>query len=150
MGLGELTRGQRHFLFLLSVEGEPLRVEFVRYEFDHLQAPEPRYGRLRVDGLRDILANKLAAMVERTAPKDYADVLFILRQPGFSRLGGMGDCQKKLGWPGLRHLLQRVFLYPERFRGWVETDPPISLAEAQEYYRGLTRSLVELDETPRD
>jgi hypothetical protein len=87
-------------------------------------------------------------MVERTEPKDYADVLFILRQPGFSLPGGMDDCRKKFGWPALRHLLQRAFLYPERFRGWVETDPPVSLAEAQGVFRELARSLIELDETP--
>jgi hypothetical protein len=136
--------------FLLSVGGEPLRVEFVRYQFDHLQAPEPRYGRLGVDGLRDILANKLSAMVERTEPKGYADVLFILREPGFSLLSGMEDCRRKFGWPGLRHLLQRAFLQPEHFRGWVETDPSVSLPEARAFFRELARSLVELEETRPD
>jgi hypothetical protein len=63
------------------VVGQPLRVEFVRYDVDHIEPPRPRYGPLRVDGLRDILANKLSAMVERTEPKDYADVLLLLRQP---------------------------------------------------------------------
>ena len=108
--------------------------------------PEPRYGRLRVDGLRDILANKLAAMVEGTEPKDYADVMFILRQPGFSLPRGMEDGRTKFGWPGLHHLLQRAFLYPEHFRGWVENDPPTALVEAREYFRDLARSLVDLDD----
>jgi hypothetical protein len=132
--------------FLLSVGGEPLRVEFARYDVDHLEAPEPRYGRLRVDGLRDILANKLSAMVERTEPKDYADVLFILRQPGRSLARGMEDCRRKFGWPGLDQLLQRAFLLPEHFKGWVDTDPPVSLEEAREFFRELTRSLVRLDD----
>jgi hypothetical protein len=43
-------RVQDRLGFLLHVGGEPLRVEFVRYEFDHLDAPVARYGRLRVDG----------------------------------------------------------------------------------------------------
>jgi hypothetical protein len=134
--------------FITRVAGYPLRVEFVRYEVEHLEPPQPRYGPLRVDGLRDILANKLSAMVERVEPKDYADVLFILRQPGFSLERGIEDCRKKFGWPGLQYLLQRAFLSPEQFAGWVETDPVVSLDEARVFFRDLARSLigVELDD----
>jgi Nucleotidyl transferase AbiEii toxin, Type IV TA system len=135
-------RQDDRFGFLLRVGGEPLRVEFVRYDFDHLDPPERRYGTLRVDGLRDILANKLSAMVERTEPKDFADVLFILRQPGFSLELGMEDCRKKFGWPGLRYLLQAAFLRPEQFKSWVTTDPPVTLNEARAFFRDLARSLI--------
>lgn len=133
--------------FIASVSGQPLRVEFVHYDFDPLEPPQPRHGPLRVDGLRDILANKLSAMVERVEPKDYADVFFILRQPGFSLERGMEDCRRKFGWPGLASLLQTAFLRSEQFKGWVETDPPVSLEEARRFFRELARSLIQLDES---
>ena len=128
--------------FLVRVAGEPLRVEFVHYDFDWLEPPLPRYGRLRVDGLRDILANKLSAMVERSDPKDYADLLHLLRRTQLTIEQGMEDCKTKFGWPGLPHLLQTAFLRVNELSGWPETDPPTSLDEARTFFRGVVERSV--------
>ncbi|HSL84474.1 MAG TPA: nucleotidyl transferase AbiEii/AbiGii toxin family protein [Thermoanaerobaculia bacterium] len=130
--------------FLVRVAGEPLRVEFVHYDFDWLDPPIARYGRLRVDGLRDILANKLSAMVERTDPKDYADLLHLLRRTDLTIEQGMRDCRTKFGWPGLPHLLQIAFLRVNELSGWPETEPPTTLDEARIFFRGLVESSVRL------
>jgi predicted nucleotidyltransferase component of viral defense system len=128
--------------FVARVAGEPLRVEFVHYDFDWIEPPVPRYRRLRVDGLRDILANKLSAMVERTDPKDYADVLHLLRRTPLTIEQGMADCKTKFGWPGLPHLLQGALLRVNDLSGWPETEPPTTLDEARAFFRGLAVSLV--------
>ncbi len=121
--------------FVVRIEGEPLRVEFVHYAFDPIEPPRPRYHDLRVDGLRDILANKLSAVVERTEPKDFADLLFLLRSTPLTLEQGMEDCRGKFGWPGLRHLLQTALLRVNRLSGWPETDPPTTLDEARVFLR---------------
>lgn len=134
----------RHRLgFVLWIHGESLRVEFVHYEFDWIEAPRPLYrDRLLVDGLRDILANKLSAVVERTDPKDYADLLLLLRQPSLTIEQGIQDCRAKFGWPGLRDLLQTALLRVDTLSGWPETEPATDLAEARSFFRDLVKRLA--------
>jgi hypothetical protein len=81
----------------------------------------------RVDSLRDLLANKLSAIIERTEGKDFADLHFLLRQPGLDLETGMTDAQTKFGWPAIRYLLQTAFLRIDRLEAWPETTPPVSL-----------------------
>jgi hypothetical protein len=132
--------------FVLRVRGEPLRVEFVHCDFEPLEPPRPRYGRLRVDGLRDILANKLSAVVDRVEPKDFADLFFLLHRPGIDLTRGISDCRRKFGWPGLEHLLQTAFLRAERLPGWPQTDPPSTREEAAEFFRDRVRDLIKLND----
>lgn len=128
--------------FIVQVAGAPLRVEFVHYDFDPVEPPLPRYGALRVDGLRDILANKLSAILERTEPKDFADLLFLLRTPPLTLERGIRDCKAKFGWPGLEHLVQTALLKVEALSGWPDTQPPTSLAEASAYLRRAVGTLA--------
>ena len=132
--------------FLLKLEREPLKVEFVHYDHDCIEPPRPRYGCLRVDGLRDILANKLSTIVERTEPKDYADLAVMLSRLGQSLDQGIEDCRRKFGWPGLEYLLQAALLRAETLTGWPTIEPPMLLTEAQSLFRHLARSLIRLDE----
>jgi hypothetical protein len=134
--------------FLLQVAVESLRVEFVHYDFDCIEPPQPRYGPLKVDGLRDILANKVSAIIERSEPKDYCDLLFLLRQPGLDLATGMADCRNKFGWPGLDYLLQTALLRVDSLSAWPQTKPVTTLAEARNHFRELARSLIKLDDAP--
>lgn len=118
-----------------------------REEADHGGAtdpPERRPGEVPVDSLRDILANKLSCLVERAEPKDFADVLFLLRRPELTLAQGMDDCELKFRWPGLRFLLQTAFLRIERVAPdeWPVTAPPVTLDEARRFFRDLVRSLI--------
>lgn len=128
--------------FVVQVAGAPLRVEFVHYDFDWIEPPVARYRGLRVDGLRDILANKLSAVIERTDPKDFTDLLFLLRDTDLSLEGGIEDCKAKFGWPGLHHLLQTALLKVGDLTGWPETEPPTSLDEARLFFRDAVRALA--------
>jgi predicted nucleotidyltransferase component of viral defense system len=131
--------------FVIRIEGEPLRVEFVHYAFDCIEPPVPRYGALKVDGLRDILANKLSAVIERTEPKDFADLCLLLRRPELGLTRGMADCKRKFGWSGLEYLLQAAFLRVDALRAWPELDPPLELEQARVFFREAARSLIRVD-----
>lgn len=128
--------------FIVRLSGEPLRVEFVHYDFEWIEEPAARYGRLRVDGLRDILANKLSAIVERTDAKDYADLLHILRRSSLTLEQGIDDCRAKFGWPGLDRLLQTALLRVDELPAWPDTEPPTTLGEARAFFREAVEDLV--------
>lgn len=137
-----LRRRDDRWGFLLEIQGQPLRVEFVRYEHDHIEPPQPLRGSLRVDGLRDLLANKLSAIIERTTGKDFADIVYLLRRPELTLEQGVADCRQKFGWPGLEYLLQPALLKVERVRDWPTLDPPLTQDEATRELRDYARVLV--------
>ncbi len=139
-------RVQDRYEFTIEVQGERLRVEFVHYDYDTIAKSDARFGRIRVDSLRDILANKLSAIIERTEGKDFADLYFLLRRPELSLEQGILDCQAKFGWPGLRILLQRAFLKAEGLEAWPRTQPPTTPEGARAFFREQARALIDLDE----
>lgn len=139
-------RVQQRLGFLVTVAGGPLKVEFVHYDFDHLEVPVARHGAVRVDGLRDICANKLSALIERVEAKDYADLLFLLRRPGVTVETAMEDCRAKFGWPGLRYALQAAFARVDQLPIWPELEPPIAIDEARTAFREFARVLIRLDD----
>lgn len=68
----------RHLFFFTYPEGE-LKIEFSRYAFDQLDSPTmDEFSGMRIDSLRDIAANKLAALLDRFDPKDFVDLYFLL------------------------------------------------------------------------
>lgn len=140
-------RVQDRLEFTVPLLGEWLRVAFVHYDFPALERRTLDAEGVPVDGLRDLLANRLSCLVERAEPKDFADVLFLLRVPGLTLAGGMDDCHAKFRWPGLRVLLQTAFLRIDRVApdAWPRTSPPVSLDEARAFFHALARSLIELD-----
>lgn len=142
-----MPRRHEHRLGLIvPLDGETIRVEFVHYDHQAILAPEPVLGALRVDGLRDILANKLSAIIDRTEPKDFADVYFLLQRPDLSLQQGIADARAKFGWPAIELLLQGAFLKIERMVGWPELTPVVTIQEAREAFRTWSRSLIRLEE----
>lgn len=137
-------RVQDRYEFTVPLRGERLRVEFVHYDFDRVSESGVAHGNLRVDSLRDIIANKLSAMIERVEAKDYADLYFLLQRPDVDLDQGIADCKRKFGWPGLRLLLQAAFLRVDKLRAWPETTPPTTLDQARTFFRDLARSLINL------
>jgi hypothetical protein len=56
-----------------------LKIDFVFYDFKHLESVNILDG-LAVDSIEDIAVNKLLAISQRTASKDYVDLYFLLKQ----------------------------------------------------------------------
>jgi hypothetical protein len=141
---GAITPHRVHdrYEFTVPLQGSALRVEFVHYDFDPVAKSDVRYLCVGVDSLRDILANKLSAIIERTEPKDYVDVFFLLSRPELSLTIGMEDCQKKFGWPGLNQVLQTSFLRVGALPDLPVTHPAVSTDELQTFFRDLAKTLV--------
>lgn len=140
------VRREHRLGLLVPLAGETVRVEFVQYDHPSIEPPLATIGALRVDGLRDILANKLSAIVDRTEAKDFADVYFLLERTGMSLAQGIADATAKFGWPAMDLLLQSAFLKLEELDAWPELTPPVTVEAARAAFRGWARSLIRLTE----
>jgi predicted nucleotidyltransferase component of viral defense system len=140
------VRREHRFGLLVPLRGETVRVEFVQYDHPFVEPPLPTLGALRVDGLRDILANKLSAMVDRSEAKDFADVYFLLERQRMSLEQGIADATAKFGWPAMHLLLQSAFLKIEGMTAWPVLSPPVAIEEARTAFRRWAKSLIRLDD----
>lgn len=59
--------------------GQLLKIDFVFYDFKHLE-PVNHLDTLAVDSIGDIAVNKLLALSQRTASKDFVDLYFLLKK----------------------------------------------------------------------
>lgn len=60
-------------------DGQLLKIDFVFYDFKHLE-PVNHLDTLAVDSIGDIAVNKLLALSQRTASKDFVDLYFLLKR----------------------------------------------------------------------
>lgn len=60
-------------------KNELLKIDFVFYDFKHLE-PVAILDGLAVDSIGDIAVNKLLALSQRTASKDFVDLYFLLKR----------------------------------------------------------------------
>ena len=56
-----------------------LKIDFVFYDFKHIE-PVNHLDSLVVDSIEDIAVNKLLALSQRTASKDFVDLFFLLKK----------------------------------------------------------------------
>jgi predicted nucleotidyltransferase component of viral defense system len=128
-------------IFLVEVDGESLEVEFTTYPFPHVEAPVRLASGLAVDALRDIAANKAAALADRHEPKDEIDVVFLLRSGAVADIAEAAAlAERKFGTPGFRRILERRLLAVSRTHP--PTTPPIAHEEIERTLRDAARSLV--------
>ena len=73
-----------------------VRLEFVRYAFQHLKKPKSWQG-ITVDSLDDIAANKTMALLERNEPKDVFDLYFLLKKGGYGVSKLLRMVERKFG-----------------------------------------------------
>lgn len=83
----------RRMFFLQTADGE-LKLEFTKYPFSQLD-PMNTVDGSRIDSLRDVSANKLAALVDRFDPKDFVDLYFILQDADLENI--RQDAEQKFG-----------------------------------------------------
>lgn len=60
-------------------DGQLLKIDFVFYDFKHIE-PINHLDMLAVDSIADIAVNKLLALSQRTASKDFVDLYFLLKK----------------------------------------------------------------------
>ncbi len=59
-------------------DGQLLKIDFVFYDFKHIE-PVNHLDTLAIDSVGDIAVNKLLALSQRTASKDFVDLYFLLK-----------------------------------------------------------------------
>lgn len=82
------------YQFFYKTGKKELKIEFTKYPFRQLEKPNFADG-IKIDSLRDIAANKLAAILDRFDPKDFVDIYFILKTKSFSLKKIKTDVEKK-------------------------------------------------------
>lgn len=134
-------------IFLVRIDGEPLEVEFTRYDFERLAEPQRLPEGFSVEDPLDLLANKIAALADRRDPKDEIDLYFLLGEadaPTFER--ALELAQRKFGIAGLRYIMQSRLLAVSKTHP--PTRPPVSREEIETRFRELVEKLVRDDAEP--
>lgn len=130
---------RRHTL-IRGTESEIL--DFVHEQAPQLDEHKDSFGIVRVDTLRDILANKIGTLVGRCEKKDIVD-LFFLERHGWRALDHLDDARRKEGGidPAvIAHLLQGVHF--ERLPDYMIAD--VAPAELEAFTRRLEREFSTL------
>ena len=109
----EYERKYDRKIFLLRFsESEIMKVEFTTYPFPRFERG-PVVDGVQIDSLKDILANKLAALTDRRDPKDYVDLYCALKRYSDLDLRQLArDAGVKFGVKGVEHILRGRFLEP--------------------------------------
>jgi predicted nucleotidyltransferase component of viral defense system len=134
-------------MFLIDVDGEPLEVEFTKYDFPRLASTVVLPEGLEVDDPADILANKIAALSDRLDPKDEVDLYFLLQEGNAVPFReALASAERKFQIAGLRYLIQsRLLSVAARHP---ETTPAVTRDEIVEKFRALVKELIAEDADP--
>lgn len=129
----------RH-LFFLKLADHELKMEFSHYPFKTLE-PTVKHSDsgIHIDSLRDLAANKLAALLDRFDPKDFVDLYFLLQARTLPDI--RKDAQKKfdmnigdLFLGSELSKVRRVEVLPKMLK-------PLSIQELKVFFTDLARSL---------
>jgi predicted nucleotidyltransferase component of viral defense system len=127
--------------FITAQDGEVVKLDFAQDTPYRLQPTEinPAFG-VQVDSALDIAANKLAALLDRAAEKDFVDIFFIHRELiQFTELLPLAR-EKQVGMDDywLAIALQRVRqveILPRMIK-------PVALSDLQPFFLQLARELM--------
>jgi len=132
----------RRIFLLPAAPGSALKVEFTRYPFPRCASGSEVDG-VRVDSLRDILANKLLALTERNEPKDFVDLYCGLQAAGAPSIDGLiADAERKFGVGGVRHMLRARFLGGTPPLGGLEMRTAVDPANVGRFFSETARRWV--------
>lgn len=125
----------------LFVGQEQLKVEMINDVPSHIGAIIDHPELIRLDSRENILANKIMALIDRSLPKDIADIYFLLKD-GLSLKQGLTDADSKAAGitPLLIARIMEEFDYHHlKSIKWV-ISPDIGMI--QQYLVGVARAVV--------
>ena len=135
-----VSPGFRRYQLVRGTDSEIL--DFVHEQVPQLDERKDAFGIVRVDTLRDILANKIGTLVGRCDPKDIVD-LFFLERHGWKALDHLDDARRKEGGLDLAviaHLLNGVHF--EKLPAFMIAE--IAPSELEAFVRKLEREFSAL------
>jgi len=119
------------FFRLRADAPEELKIEFTRYPFPQFEEPSLHDG-VRIDSLRDIAANKLAALLDRFEPKDFVDLYFLLHR--FALADIRRDAEKKFGTAIDPIVLGGELMKVKRIAALPRMVEPLTVEELMNFY----------------
>jgi predicted nucleotidyltransferase component of viral defense system len=130
-------------LFLLRFgPSDVLKVEFTRYPFPRCDAGI-EIDNVRIDSLRDIIANKLVALTDRRDAKDYVDVYFAIRmKPDLDIEDLIRTAEQKFGFTGIKHILRGRFLQDLPPTAGLRMCEPLDADDLAGFYHNKGRSWI--------
>ena len=129
----------RHLFLLHWDSGEELKLEFTQYPYQHLEEATLQKG-VRIESMRDIAADKLAAMLDRFEPKDYYD-LYVLLEKGMQLPVIRQDTEHKFHLRIDPVQLGSAFLRAQRLPILPHLLEPIEPPAIQSFFARLAHSL---------
>ena len=122
--------------------GQTLRVDLVHDTAERIGGPPVESHGLRVDPLREILVNKICAILGRSEPRDLVD-LFFLDRAGFPVINALGDARRKDGGLTPAQLAWAISQVPlDRLPDGLLV--PVSLEELRTFQARLVEALERL------
>ena len=125
-------------IFIYKLDDGELKVEFSKYPFIQLEHSVVK-GEIRIDSLRDIVVNKLMALLDRFDPKDFVDMFFILKE--FSMENLRTDVEKKFGIKVDNIFLGGELSKVKRIEALPKMIKEVSTQELKEYFSELAKGL---------
>ena len=83
--------------FLIFKDGNKLKVDFNYYPFPRIEKGL-KYGKLQIDSIRDIAANKVHTIFVNPRDRDYIDLYFIMKDGNFNLSQLIRDAKIKFDW----------------------------------------------------
>jgi hypothetical protein len=127
--------------FITGADNEPVKVDFAQDTPYRLRPTQPNDSySIQIDSALDIAANKLAALFDRAAEKDFVDVFFVHRELiDFAELLPLAR-EKQVGmdnyWLAIAfQRVRQVKLLPRMIK-------PLVLADLQEFFLQLAQDLM--------
>lgn len=130
----------RHIFLLLGPGERQLKLEFTQYPYRHLESPAMIDG-VRVEGVRDIAADKLAALLDRFEPKDYYDLYVLLRNNQTRLARTREDAERKFHLRIDPVQLGAAFARSRTIPILPHLLVPITQEEVQQFFADLARGL---------
>lgn len=130
-------------IFMLRQAGEAsLKVEFTKYPFTRLEEGIIVDG-IQVDGIRDILTNKIVALTDRRDAKDFVDLYFGMKRRADLDLDLlMADAGRKFGVRGIKQALAGIFLQGAPLLEGLRLREPVSQEALNGYYRQIAAAWI--------
>jgi predicted nucleotidyltransferase component of viral defense system len=133
----------RKMFVLRFADPKVLKVEFTQYPFVRRQLGPVVEG-IQVDGLSDILINKLIAMTDRRDAKDYVDLYFAFRMYSELQLDQLIlQAESKFGVQGVQSILQGRFLLELPAQGKLFLREPFDVSTAQMFFAAMARRWIQ-------
>lgn len=117
------------------------KIEFVHYDFPQIEKTSNTFNNFRIDSLGDIATNKFLTISQRTAPKDFVDLYFLLKND-FTWWDLMHAAERKFGIEIDRIYLASLLTKVENFDTLPIMKKNLKLEELKEFFLAEARRLA--------